>query len=478
MRCHWPGTGESCTPCQHAGTACLPTVPSRDGLSSRSPSGQISANLPTSTPGPDSLPSRTEMMRLLDAYFNGPHNFCFFTFIHRPTFMQLLDNDLIPRCLLLIVLATIKRIEDPLGKLADSWADESCQLVLQGIFTKISTSYLQALLLLQRYEQHRGAHLKAWFLSGLAIRLAHALQLNIDPLQNQPGSRKQTLPITVVEVRRRLMWSCLVMESMMESGARPLSSMRVSSIDIRLPCDETEFHLGRVTETERVSFSKDFTFVTDISMGHPCHGISACAIKVAILRMQTIEYVFSYHPRNQANLPSELPWDPEAQFYKLRRKLDQMTGEVSRFDQNSLYSHSHGDLIKLLNLHCLFQGAYCDLLRIGALLTSLTASVEESIFPKPPTWFLDMCGQGLLKHAFSMAQVVSMSMRHLASDCDPFTAVCGCLAARLLVIDRRPEDNDYLSLFDPTVRASIDGAVQCARRVARWSEPVRKYVSC
>ncbi|RDL36189.1 uncharacterized protein BP5553_06801 [Venustampulla echinocandica] len=462
---------------RRAGAACLPVVSPRRAQNQASSSrGSLSVSVHAS----GSLLSRTAMLRLLDAYFNGPHNFSFFAFLHRPTFMQMLDHDLIPRCLLLIVLATVKRIQDPLSRLADSWADESRQLVVEGIFTKISTSSLQTLLLLQRYEELRGDHLKAWFLSGLAIRLAHALQLNMEPLQTQRSSTKPPLPVTVMEVRRRLMWSCLVMDSMMEGGARPLTRMRISSIDIRLPCDETEFHLGRDTTSTRGVQSTDASDISDINAGHSRDGISACSIKAAMLRMQIIDYVFSYHLRNKDHLPSELPWQQDAQFYKLQMKLDQFVTELPiefRFDHNALYSLSHGELMRLLNLHCLLEGAYCDLLRIGALLTLLTAGNEAPLFPEPPAWFLDTCARGLLDHAFAMAQVISGTMRHLASDCDPFAAICSCLATRLLVIDRRPEDTGYVPLSDPTVRGAIDGAVQCAKSVARWSVPARKYLN-
>lgn len=35
----------------------------------------------------------------------------------------------------------------------------------------------------------------------------------------------ENLPTTIGEVRRRIMWSCVVMDFMNESGAQPVSSL-------------------------------------------------------------------------------------------------------------------------------------------------------------------------------------------------------------------------------------------------------------
>ena len=81
--------------------------------------------------------------------------------------MKMLDNGLIPRSFLLIVLATGLQLMGAAAgsrersSRADAWADESRSLVVLDVFARISTTNLQTLLLLQRYEWHCGVHLAA-----------------------------------------------------------------------------------------------------------------------------------------------------------------------------------------------------------------------------------------------------------------------------------------------------------------------------
>src|ERR1700761_676868 len=74
-------------------------------------------------PQTSNLPHDQELQHLLEAYFAGPHHFCFYTYIHQPTFMQMLGSELIPRSLLLIVCATSLRFSNRSSRQPDLWAD-------------------------------------------------------------------------------------------------------------------------------------------------------------------------------------------------------------------------------------------------------------------------------------------------------------------------------------------------------------------
>ncbi|KAI0016603.1 fungal-specific transcription factor domain-containing protein [Xylariomycetidae sp. FL0641] len=437
IRCRTEDSSATCTPCQQSGLVC------------------------SKIPAPvQRMTDDAELRIMLNAFFDGPHKFFFFTFIHRPSFMQMLENDLIPRHLLLIMSATVQRIRDPGGP-ADAWADESRHLVMQEIFTKLSPSSLQTLLLLQRYEENQGSHLKVWLLSGLAIRVAHALQLNIEH-DNQP--------VTIREVRRRLMWSCLVMDSLMESGARPVSGIRVSDINIRLPCTESAFLRGYESPDVRVSQSDPTTALTTFQ-----DSISAQLVSLAMLRLKIVNYSFAYHQRNINNLPGELPWASRAGFLDLRRRLEQWRKQLPVHFEVELSQPRRippDEAIQLLNLHCLYHGAYCDLLRIGALLSALPIEV----FPRAPAPWLDSCAHDLLYHAFAITRITS-SFSSIIQECDSYATVCGCLALRLLILDRRPQDRDIVALSDPAVSQAIEGTTRYAEKVSKWSEPIRKYLS-
>ncbi|CAM1501240.1 Fc.00g104020.m01.CDS01 [Cosmosporella sp. VM-42] len=177
LRCATGVDGPGCHQCQKAGVRCsFSIVPSQSGQN-----GAPSGFKPASYDDDKELVPRKQLLSILDAYFDGPHYFSFSTFIHRPSFMKMLENNLIPRSLLLVVLATGLRYVDQESTSPDRWADECRNLGVLYVFSSISTTNLLALLLLQKYEWHRGAHLSTWFLSGLVFRLAHALQLHLEP---------------------------------------------------------------------------------------------------------------------------------------------------------------------------------------------------------------------------------------------------------------------------------------------------------
>lgn len=395
----------------------------------------------------------------------------------------MLDNDLVPRSLLLIVLATSLRCLDPQNVRADSWADECRDIVMRDIFSRISTANLQTLLLLQRYEWHRGAHISAWFIAALAIRLAHTLQLNDEPSTNR-GNGEHVLPITVMETRRRLIWSCFVMDSIPDAGARPLgASFDPSSIKARLPCDERSYHLGLDTDSDHSALAQNDTAPRDDNP-HPCvkgshSGVSAWVVKLAVLRMQILQYSSAYHPRNKSNLPSEAPWSPNAPFYEYQRKLEDWVAGLPQELQLEVdvRAHDHSELISLFNLQCMFHAAYADLWRMGSFAMANSRNNDSTAsFPTPPASFLQDCRRGRLENALKITNITAKCLAHLPLEPDPFIAICGCLAVRVLVIERRPDDNAYLLLTNDDIGSRIDSAVRCVKRTARWSRPVWKMV--
>ncbi|KAI5459522.1 fungal-specific transcription factor domain-containing protein [Mariannaea sp. PMI_226] len=422
------------------------------------------------TPLSSRLPERAEIRRLLDAYFAGPHYFCYYTFIHQPTMEQMLDNDRIPDSLLFIVIATSLHFLEPGNPLPDQWADECRCLIMQEIFSPPSTTTLQALLLLQRYEWHRANHISAWFLSGLAVRLAHGLQLNIEILDTA------RVPATVREIRRRLAWCCLVMESMIEAGRQPLSAIDKTSLEVRLPCDERSFRLGLETNMPDVNHLLETPApLSNPSEGHA--GISAFLVRLAVLRRDILDYTLPYHPRNRGHIPSQEPWSPDSAFFRCEKQLGEWSAALPvelQFNVDVLYRR-RPQLVNFLALHCLFHGCYCDLYRIGSYInTSYRASSSgKSLSPQGES-FLVTCRRGRLQHAMAICQVISESMQHHNLGHDPVVAIGAALAMRVLIIERKPDDSAALGLTDETVHVNVDAAVQCAKEVARRSVPIRE----
>lgn len=90
-------------------------------------------------------------------------------------------------------------------------------------------------------------------LSGLAVRMAHALKINTEYSPDIMCTEQDESAPSVVarESRRRLMWACYVLDAWTGSGVDQLTLLRENDIKIQLPCNERNFGLriASVTET-------------------------------------------------------------------------------------------------------------------------------------------------------------------------------------------------------------------------------------
>lgn len=416
-------------------------------------------------------PEKGTLMALLDTFFQGPHRFCFYTFVHRQGYTRMLENNLVPRQLPLIISATALRCQDAESTLPDRWADECRELVLRDVFNRISTANLQTLLLLQRYEWHRGSHLAAWFIAGLAFRLANALQLYQDPSERR-GDSNIALPIAVMETRRRLIWSCFVMDTIPDSGDRPFNpATDPKTIKARLPCDEASYELG--IDSNPGYFHDPLGDYHHL--GRP--SISAFLIRMTALRLTTLQYSTSFYPQSKMKPETKAPWEADANFFLLKAQFDNfltsLPAELSL--DHAVTSVDQPFLTSLFTLHVMYHAAYTDLLRIGTH-TRLRGDFEGSGCSPPPAFF-EFCKKGRLNHASMVASIASMVTKSPCEHHDPFVAICCCLAIRISVVERRYGNQELLDLSNPMVAANLEACRVCVLKTAHWSKPIRRLVS-
>lgn len=99
-------------------------------------------------------------------------------------------------------------------------------------------------------------------LSGLAVRMAHALKINSEWSPDVLCAHDDAAAPSVAsrESRRRLMWACYVLDAWAGSGVEQLTLLREHDIKIQLPCNERNFGLRipSVTETLAVGHVLQF----------------------------------------------------------------------------------------------------------------------------------------------------------------------------------------------------------------------------
>jgi hypothetical protein len=214
------------------------------------------------------LPPKGKLHTLLEAYFNNVQPIRVFAFEHKPTFMRMLDenqlNDQSGQALLHIMCALGARFYAldysesfaPLPKeLVQSAGAQWAKIAEEMFFadySTISTTKLKVLILLHDQEARAGNYAGSFLLTGLVIRMAHALQLNNEASTDILCKSEGPNEASVKECHRRLMWACYMLDVWAGSGVDHLTILNEKDLKIQLPCNERQFLLQIPCVTERL----------------------------------------------------------------------------------------------------------------------------------------------------------------------------------------------------------------------------------
>ncbi|KAJ4294880.1 hypothetical protein N0V88_005119 [Collariella sp. IMI 366227] len=135
---------------------------------------------------------------------------------------------------------------------------------LRMSMTMASVERVQAFLMLGLYEwsqaRPRVGGMAAWMYVGVAIRMAQALGLGdgdrespklfkARPIKNPQQTMPQGQRIIAKEIRRRTMFSCLILDRLLGCGKDRVSTIRSEDLQIQLPCSEVSFDLSEEVYT-------------------------------------------------------------------------------------------------------------------------------------------------------------------------------------------------------------------------------------
>jgi hypothetical protein len=172
------------------------------------------------------LPFKEAMVVLVEAYFQNVHNLRCFGFIHKPSYMQELDDErtrskqdsdplLLVLCALgakFYVMNTAMPLPEGFGfRAGNQWATKAQNLVLTNL-NNVCVSHTMAMVLLHEHELRVGNYASAFMLTGIVVRMAQALQINLESSTNIAGGPGE-LSWACKESRRRLMWGVYVMDA-------------------------------------------------------------------------------------------------------------------------------------------------------------------------------------------------------------------------------------------------------------------------
>ena len=161
-------------------------------------------------------------------------------------------------------------------------------------------------------------------LGGMATRMAYALQLHRE-LDHDPLGRKtenkSELSFTDREIRRRTMWSCILMDRFTSSGTERPMFADEDIIKVQLPVKESSFQMEIPGPTESLDGRVPNPVKTDtgqLSDPKSNMGVAAYMIRVIVLWGRVIKYL-NMGGKEKDKYPI---WDPKSQYAELRRQAN------------------------------------------------------------------------------------------------------------------------------------------------------------
>ncbi|KAI3532062.1 fungal specific transcription factor [Colletotrichum abscissum] len=252
---------------------------------------------------------------------------------------------------------------------------------LETALTSATVVRVQAFLMLGLYKWSRpNGGLAAWMYVGVAIKMAQGLKLGFG---DKPLGGKRTLALSRSskcaqspsdfredqEVRRRTMFSCLILDRLLSCGSDRVSMVRSDDLQIQLPCTEHDFDLGRVVYT-------GFLRKVGHGMELPCHdSVLKRFVQLADVWSDITRYSVE-GGRLEESLP---PWDRESTFYQLNRKVDAFYAHLPEeftWSSPNFWKHDSGMYV---SLHML--GALCKIMLHREYIPFIAIKCSEPVGP-------------------------------------------------------------------------------------------------
>ncbi|GAB0146342.1 hypothetical protein EsHS_00006749 [Epichloe bromicola] len=373
------------------------------------------------------LPTSRNLRRVVEQYFSNLHPLRCFAFVHKPSFMRQLDKGFSSddeSALLHITCAHGAKFlaltagqgdftapPSWLKNAGNQWAKRAESLMLAN-FGKISVQRLMTAVLLHDFHFRLGEYGQALMISGLAVRMAHALKINVEYNSDILCAQEDSTAPSVAsrESRRRLMWACYVLDAWAGSGVDQLTLLRENDIKIQLPSNERNFGLRIPSVTETLGVGHVLQFLPPaIVPRRPAAnmGIMAYYIRVVALWKRIVRYVNHLHP-------GPPPWQPDSLFAALDADLNLWRRELPDFVEyttETIYARlDSNQLGALVLIHCTYHHNYLELYKLT--MPDLFKLPKPFTFPPEHREFLQTAQANCYYHAQQIADILAEAAEH------------------------------------------------------------------
>lgn len=408
------GTGQRTAVPQAAASPAVSTV-----------AASVAASAVTSLatlPSSDPVLTKALVRELCNAFFNEVAPLRCFAFLHRHTFLQEMESrsrspaeDPDPLLLSVCALATktIAMQKRGLWDVGCRWARDAQAAVFVDI-QDISVRRLMCLVLLYEHAARIGEPRLCFLLSGMASRFTQALSLNLEYDHDVLHTTSQMSAVER-ESRRRLMWACYILDTMLACGLRDLQVLDTSTLRIQLPCDDRHFLYKVACRTATVATNfmattktkdrndQDPDRQTTITTAN--QGLDAFLVRLYLIRDHVLQYINS-------STDEDDPWRLVALIADLDHWKESLTPELQFNSDVISIRKDEAKLAALVSLHIMYHQVNCLLYRCTIPSMLFPARVQTGLSVKASPDFLAESRKGWFGHACAMSAIFEVSLQH------------------------------------------------------------------
>lgn len=369
-------------------------------------SSPVSAQPAITSPADAILLDKARVRELCDAFFEEVAPLRCFAFIHRHTFLQDIEqrspqNDLLLLCICALATKTIRKSH--LWEMGCEWARAAQKIVLAKI-EDIGVRRLMCIVLLYEHAARTGDHRLCFMLSGMASRYTHALSLNLEHDHDVLCTRSRVPPVER-ESRRRLMWACYIMDTMLACGLRNLQVIDTSTIRIQLPCDDKNFLYKIACRTTTAPAYSSAAVAREAKISNENQGLHAFSIRLYLIRERVLQYINSRTDEVD-------PWRLTFCIADLEHWKESLPPELHFNSHVIAISKETGMLSALVALHVLYYQVNCLLYRCTIPTMLFPAREQTGLTRKASANFLSESRKGWFDHACAMTTIFEVALEH------------------------------------------------------------------
>ncbi|CAK7201507.1 hypothetical protein SEUCBS139899_004213 [Sporothrix eucalyptigena] len=290
-----------------------------------------------------------------------------------------------------------------------SWAREAQKMVL-GELEDVNVRRLMCIVLLYEHANRINEQRLCYMLSGLASRFTQALSLNLE-YDHDVLHTTDIMTAVERESRRRLMWACYILDTMLACGLPDLQAIDTSTLRIQLPCDDRHFLYKIACRTATVQ--TNFMLPADqrdtdrpaAPIPSTNQGLDAFLVRLYLVRDHVLQYINS-------NTDAQDPWRVVSLIADLDHWKESLTPELQFNSDVIAVRKDEGTLAALVSLHVQYHQVNCLLYRCTIPSMLFPARVQTGLSVKASPDFLAESRKGWFGHACAMSSIFEVALQH------------------------------------------------------------------